>query len=191
MFSAEEFSDLVAVVVDLKREVAQLKREIAGMVKVGTVEETDAQKGYRLNFGADENGQAKLSPWLPHPEAGGKAKSWFPLSKGQVVAMMTPPGDPRQGFLLRDGFTDSYAQPSQKLDENVFEYGDVRFEIREGLVHLKVGATEITVTADKIAIKGSTDFEGEYVRHKATPIDRTHVHRNVQPGSGVTGAPRL
>lgn len=175
MFSAEEFLDLVAIVVDLKREVAQLKREIAGMVKVGSVEEADAQKGYRLNFGADENGRAKLSPWLPHPEAGGKAKSWFPLSKGQVVAMMTPPGDPRQGFLLRDGFTDRYAQPSQNLDENVFEYGDVRVEIREGRVHMKVGSAEITITDGKLEVKAKTDFEGDYVRHRSTPIDRTHV----------------
>ena len=81
MFNADEFGDLVKIVVDLSREIAQLKRELAGMVKVGTIAETDAQKGYGLDFGKDDGGQSKLSPWLPHPEAGGKAKSWFPLSK--------------------------------------------------------------------------------------------------------------
>ena len=39
-------------------------------------------------------------------------------SDGQVVAMMTPPGDTRQGFLLRDGFTHQYKPPSQNLQEN-------------------------------------------------------------------------
>ena len=155
MFSAEEFADLVAIVVDLTREVAQLKRELAGMVKVGTVAETDAKKGYRLDFGKDDNGQSKLSPWLPHPESGGKAKSWFPMSKGQVVAMMTPPGDPRQGFMLRDGFTDQYKQPSQNLQENVFEYGNVRVVMKDDHASITAGSASITIANGEITLKAS------------------------------------
>ncbi|MDP2358643.1 MAG: baseplate assembly protein [Beijerinckiaceae bacterium] len=155
MFNADEFGELIKVTVDLSREVAQLKRELAGMVKVGRVAETDAQKGYRLDFGNDDNGQPKLSPWLPHPEAGGKAKSWFPLSPGQVVAMMTPPGDPRQGFLLRDGFTDQYKQPSENLQENVFEFGNARVVIKDDHASITVGSASITIANGVITLKAS------------------------------------
>ena len=156
MFNADEFGELVRTAVDLSREVGELKRQLAGMVKVGTVAETDAKKGYRLDFGKDDNGQPKLSPWLPHPESGGKAKSWFPMSKGQVVAMMTPPGDNRQGILLRGGFTDQYKQPSQNMQENVFEYGNVRIEVKDGRVRIKAAAAEITMDGGVITFKASS-----------------------------------
>lgn len=158
MIPQSEFGDLVGIVVDMRREIAQLKRELANMVKVGTVSDVDAKKGYRLDFGQDENGQPKKSAWLPHPESGGAAKSWIPLSVGQTAAMVTPPGDTRQGFLVRGGFSDQNPQPSENTNENVFTFGQVKIEIRDAEVIVSLGGTSLTMTPSKAVIKAESIF---------------------------------
>lgn len=135
-----DIDDLTGLLIDARREIAELRRTIANTVRVGTVAETDAAKGYRLDFGIDDRGQPKLSPWLPHPEQGAASRSWVPLAVGQVVTMLCPSGDPRQGVLLRAGFCDRFEAPSQALDEVVFDYGDSRIEVRKDDIKLKASA---------------------------------------------------
>lgn len=186
MIPQSEFGDLVGIVVDMRREIAQLKRELANMVKVGTVSDVDAKKGYRLDFGQDENGQPKKSAWLPHPESGGAAKSWIPLSVGQTAAMVTPPGDTRQGFLVRGGFSDKNPQPSENTDENVFTFGPWRISLDAGV--LSVTGPKVKVKGD-VEIEGAVDIKGERVTHNKKNIDASHKHKGVVPGGGETGVP--
>lgn len=116
-----DFHDLLALAKNQAVELAELRRQFSNMIRPGVVEELDPQKGYRLSWGQDEQGQKILSPWYPHPEAGGANKTWSPLTKGQVMTAINPGGDPRQGFLIQGGFTDQFKAPSQSLDETVRE----------------------------------------------------------------------
>ena len=101
--------------VGMKIDIEMLKTAFGKSLKVGPVAAIDAEKGYRIKFGEDENGQPFLSPWYPHPESGGASSTWMPLSLGQIVGMMNPNGDPRQGLLIRGGFSDANQSPSNDL----------------------------------------------------------------------------
>jgi phage baseplate assembly protein gpV len=114
--------ELMADILELRRELADVRLTMARMVQTGTVEELDGQNGYRVKLGEDENGKPILSPWYPHPEAGGVALTWVPLTKGEIVTAINPGGDPQKGFLIRGGFSDQFQQPSQSLDETVFDF---------------------------------------------------------------------
>src|SRR5690606_30546736 len=97
-------------------------------LKVGPVEEIDAAKGYRLKLGDGPDGPF-LSPWYPHPETG---KTSIPLKKGQIVGVMNPSGDMRQGVLFRGGYSGEHSSPNQNMEANVFEDAGVRIEIVSG-----------------------------------------------------------
>lgn len=137
--------ELVEIINEMRADIAQLRRDMANMVRIGTVSDTDAEKGYRLQFSTDDGSDPKKSPWLPHPEQGGGATSWVPLWKGQVVTTVSPPGDPRQALLMRGGFTDAYQQPSKVLTDNVFEYDKSRMTVRKDEIRA------VTVTLNKRA----------------------------------------
>ncbi len=148
--------DIIAELIDLRREVATLKRDLAASHRAGTVCDVDAEKGYRLQFGLDEKGEPKKSPWLPHPEQGADSKSWVPLAVGQVCMLVSPPGDPRKAFLMRGGFCDQYGPPSESLEEDVFERGNSRLEVRKNDIDVKSGE-KIEMTVDRSFVELTPD----------------------------------
>jgi phage baseplate assembly protein gpV len=174
---------MIDALLELRRELEELKRVVGNLIRTGTVEDADPQKGYRLNFGTDEDGQPVKSPWYPYPESGGPTKSWMPLGKGQVMTAINPAGDSRQGFLVRGGFCDQFPQPSQSLDENVFSFGDVRITVNKDSATLAVDEVKLVVSRDGVAMaKGK-------ITHNKKNIGDTHTHGGVMAGSAQTGAP--
>jgi hypothetical protein len=137
--------------VSLRADVEQLKSMFGRGIKVGPVAVVDPERGFRIKLGEGEGGEPYLSPWYPHPESGGATKTWAPLSKGQIVGMINPGGDPRQGILLRGGFSDANPPPSQSLGENVFAFGGVTITVAEG------GA--VTIDAPGTVVVNSPDVQ--------------------------------
>lgn len=123
---------MIGELISLRSDLEALKTHFGSSLRVGTVAAVDAERGYRVSWGAGTGGEEFLSPWYPHPESGGATSTWFPLSKGQIVGVINPNGDPRQGILLRGGFSGQNQPPSQDLDVNLLEFGGVKIEIKEG-----------------------------------------------------------
>lgn len=129
----------------LMREVEELKTSFGNALRVGSVHEIDAKRGYRLKLGEDADGEPWLSPWIPHPETG---KTSVPLKAGQIVGLAAPNGDMRQGMLLRDGYGGDHASPNEDMQANVFADAGIRLVLRDGelsleadkAVTLKIGA---------------------------------------------------
>ena len=142
---------MIDAMADLRIDVEMLKTAFAGSMKVGPVADVDAKRGYRLDLGTGSNGQPYLSPWYPHPESGGQSASWQPLSKGQVVAVFHPSGDPRQGVLMRAGFGGDNRPPSEDLARNVLEAFGVRLEMAGGEMRVTVDRA-VTVVAPDFAV---------------------------------------
>ena len=94
-----EARKIVQSFVSMHNELQSLKSLVGRAMKVGPVHVVDAEKGHRLLLG-ERNGKQFLSPWYPHPESG---KTSIPLEVGQVVGVVNPNGDPRQGFMIRAG----------------------------------------------------------------------------------------
>ncbi|MCG6115102.1 MAG: baseplate assembly protein [Mesorhizobium sp.] len=164
---------MVSPIVAMKADLEMLKTAFGNSMKVGPVEEVDARRGYRLKLGEGPDGPY-LSPWYPHPESGGATKSWAPLSKGQIVGVINPTGDPRQGVLLRAGFSGENAQPSEDLAANVLSFGGVT----------------LTLSGGRLTIDGDVQINGLSLKHNAREVGDTHRHTEVTPGPAVSGEPQ-
>lgn len=150
-----DLDELLQEVVALRIELSEAKTAMRNMVRTGTVAKRDAEKGYRLDWGKDDKGETILSPWYPHPEAGGAAKSWFPLSEGQIVTAINPGGDFRQGFLVRGGFGGQNERPSFELTQNGFTFGGVRIEIADNSLKIAIGSSVLEITAGAMSFKAA------------------------------------
>ncbi len=129
-------SDFIA----MRLDVEMLKTAFGNSLKVGPVEVIDAQKGYRLRLGGSD-AEPYLSPWYPHPETG---KTSIPLKKGQIVGVVNPTGDPRQGFVIRGGYSDGNPSPNDDVEANVFQDAGVRLSIKGGKLRIEAeGGVEI------------------------------------------------
>lgn len=140
---------MFAEIIGMKADIEHLKTAFGNAMKVGPVEEIDPVKGYRLKLGDTPDGPW-LSPWLPHPETG---KTSVPLRKGQIVGVMSPSGDMRQGLVFRGGYSAENSSPNQNMEANVFEDAGVRIEIVDGGLVITAEA-RVTVNAPSVALGG-------------------------------------
>lgn len=166
--------------VSLNADVEALKNAFGRLAKVGAVEELDPEKGYRLKLGERPDGRPFLSPWYPHPETG---KTSVPLKKGQIVGVLNPSGDPRQGILIRGGYSDEHSSPNKDLLANVFEDAGVRITVADGALVIEAGGVTMKISSAGVAITGGS------VKHDGKNIGSSHIHGGVIPGGGNTSGP--
>ena len=170
--------------VELASRVAELERRFAGMMRPGTVEEVDPKKQIvRLNFGDSDDGKPFLSPWVPYAQIAGALKVHTPPSKGQQFTMLSPSGDWQQAVALPLTWSDQNQSPSDKGDEHVLTFGNVRITLKDNLTEVKVGDVTMKVTGDGVSITGGR------VEHDDKNIGSTHRHEDVTPGADLTGVP--
>lgn len=160
-------SDFIA----LRLDVEAIKTAFGNMATVGPVEEIDAEKGYRLKLG-EEDGEPYLSPWFPHPETG---KTSVPLKKGQIVGNINPTGDPRQGFLVRGGYSEENSSPNQNMEANVFKDAGVTMTVVDGKLIIDA-PNGVFITGDR-------------VDHAGKNIGKDHTHGGIMPGPSNTAIP--
>jgi len=181
---------------ELRAEIESLRTIVSNLLRPGTVSEVDKAKGYRLQLGKDGEGKPYLSPWLPHPETG---KTSVPLKVGQIVGLMSPTGDPQQGFLLRGGYSDGHKSPNENMDANVFEDAGVRIEVAAGKLTISAGGLTHTISSDGVTTQvggvGHTvsgdgvATTGGAITHDEKNIGSSHRHGGVARGGALTDPP--
>ena len=170
--------------VELASRVAELERKVSGQMRHGTVEEVDAAKQIvRLKFGEDVDGKPFLSPWIPYAQVAAALKVHTPPSKGQQFTSLSPGGDWQQAVALPLTWSDQNPSPSDKGDENVLMFGNVRLTVKDDLTEIKVGDVVVKVSGEGVAITGGK------VTHDGRNIGSTHIHGGVVPGGGLTDVP--
>jgi len=137
----------------LRSMIEKLNTNSSNSLKVGPIEVVDAEKGFRIKLGDTEDGPY-LSPWYPHPDSGGATRTWMPLTKGQIVSVSNPNGDSRQGTVQRAGFTDEFPPPSDKLDENKYQFGALSVSASGGgdTLTITLGDSSIVMTSGNIKL---------------------------------------
>lgn len=170
---------MIRELIEMQLDHYMLKGAYADSLKVAPVEVVDAQKGYRLRLGGTDE-DPFLSPWYPHPETG---KTSVPLKKGQIVGVMNPSGDPRQGIIVRGGYSDGNPNPNENMDANVFEDAGVRITVADGALVIMAGDVTMTISGAGVSITGGR------VEHDGKNIGSTHLHGGVVSGTSRTSEP--
>jgi phage baseplate assembly protein gpV len=170
---------MIEDIVDQRIQLEKLRAAFGNSLKVGRVAQVDAQKGYRVELGKTTNGAPFLSPWLPHPESGGQSSTWLPMSEGQIVGIVAPNGNLRQGMLIRGGFGGGNEPPSSNLAANAFKMFGVELTVEGNDVVLK----------GNLRVEGNVDFAAGHLKHKGVNVGHDHVHKDVEVGVGLSGSP--
>lgn len=172
----------IQAILDLRQKVAELERQ-AARDQIGTVTHRDPVKGYRVQIGIDQDGGAKLTAWLPHPDRGGEFTTWRPLSIGQTVMVKTPHGDPRKAVIEPCGFNGQFLAPTASFDEVVIgEIGESRILMKKDRIEFTVGGNTFVLTKDDIKLasgRSSIALRDKDIEVKA--------RRTYQRGKSVAG----
>lgn len=128
-------------------EVAELQRKLADMIQITTITSVDhANKKLRVRLGADESAE------LPWPASIGRNFiAWKPLRVGQQVILFSPSGDPAQGVIIGDLYSQAIDSPStaEEIDLVEFEDGSRLYVKQGGGVFVdSAGALAITVAGN-------------------------------------------
>lgn len=164
--------NLTDAMVSMSADLAMLKSAFGNALKVGPVEEVDAVKGYRIKLG-ESGGKPFLSPWQPHPESG---KSSVPLKKGDIVGIVNPSGDMRQGVMFRAGYSGPRPSPNEDMDANVFEDAGVRISVASGALVIEAGGTTFNFSGDGFVQDGGRQ------EHNGKNVGSDHGHVTAPPG---------
>lgn len=176
--------DATRLFVDAFRRIAELERRADGMVKQGRVAEVDPKAGtVRLRLNEEGADEPFLSPPIPYAQMAGALKVHTPPSVGQQMTIISGAGDFRQGLAVPMTWSDKNAAPSEKGDEHVLTFGDVRVELVSGGLKITVGGVSVEITGAGVAFKGGR------VEHDEKNIGSDHVHGGIIPGGSNTDVP--
>ncbi|ORE90544.1 phage-related baseplate assembly protein V [Stappia sp. 22II-S9-Z10] len=143
-------------------KLADDERRNRGRVRMGTIEEVDAEKGLaRVKLGEQGEYPPLLSPWIRWKEqAMGDMRTHFPPSKGQQVRVVSQNGEIADAEIDLSIPQDSIERPSSSGSEYVLaDVGGTRIVVSDGKIVIKTGAIEIE--ADSwVANVPSVDWNG-------------------------------
>lgn len=194
-------SELQQALADLREEVATERASRERMFRKGKVSDVDPKKQlYRQEIGQDKDGKPVKSAWIPYGQIAGARKEHSPPSVGQQMVMFSPDGDFEQAFGIPLTWSKDNASPSDKGDEDVatrgaskdttradqrlLEVGKSSISIKDGTIVLKSGDTTLTIDGE------GHHFKGPKIDHDDHVIDKTHKHKDTEPGGGLSGPPQ-
>lgn len=158
------FDELARLIADLERRLEQQDRRINNTIREARVTKVDPDKAL-----AKVEAHGLPSAWSPWLERAGKIRTWSPPAADERVLLISPTGEPGQGFILRGGFSDQFTQPSSNPDEDVLKVGDLTItwnkdkaviSMKDGgkavvtkkMAKIRKGESWVVVTGDKVIV---------------------------------------
>lgn len=139
----------------IEKRLVEVDQRLARVVLHGKVTEVRQQQGdwqVRLEIGRDPESDAVVkSPWAPvQPASAGALKIKVKPSVGERMTLLSPSGTVGSGsWAIRGPFDDDHPAPGGDEDV-VLEIGQTKIIAKDGLVSIKVGGTELELTAGAI-----------------------------------------
>lgn len=135
---------MAAYLTDLAGRIEQLDRRLNNIEREAKVIAVNAEKGL-----VKVRAHGLESAWVPWAEDGGEGRSWRPPAEGERVVLVSPTGEPGQGYVRTGGFSNQYQRPSERADERLLLWGeDVRIRQRADLVEVTRGEQVVELEAD-------------------------------------------
>lgn len=176
--------DATRLFVDAFRRIAELERRADGMVKQGRVAEVDPKAGtVRLRLNEEGADEPFLSPPIPYAQMAGAMKVHSPPSVDQQMTVISGTGDFRQGLAVPMTWSDKNAAPSDKGDEHVLTFGNVRIELKDGGLTLTIAGVTFQFSGDGFVQTGGKQ------EHDGKNVGSSHTHGGVERGGANTNPP--
>lgn len=143
---------LIDDVADAVSRITDVERRMDGMIRHGKVTDVDPKKQRaRIEIG-ERDGQPLKSAWLPYAQIAGAYKSHRPPTVGQQMSMFAPNGEVRQGLLVPMTWSDQNQSPSDKADEHVTTFGQLKIVEKADSYIVSIGSVEIELTTSDVNI---------------------------------------
>ncbi|HWW46548.1 MAG TPA: phage baseplate assembly protein V [Xanthobacteraceae bacterium] len=131
------------------RRLIELEQRLDKMVRHGTVVDIDPKKHLvRLKVGGSDDEPLK-SPWVPYAQIAGALKIHSMPSFGQTMTLICPTGDFRQAVAIPLTWSNENPSPSDKPDEHVLTFGDVRVTLKKDDLEIKVGNACFSISKEE------------------------------------------
>jgi phage baseplate assembly protein V len=143
---------LIDDLADAVSRITDVERRMDGMMRHGKVTDVDPKKQRaRIEIG-ERDGQPLKSAWLPYAQIAGAYKSHRPPTVGQQMSMFAPNGEVRQGLLVPMTWSDQNPSPSDKADEHVTTFGQLKIVEKADSYVVSIGSVEIELTTSDVNI---------------------------------------
>lgn len=143
----------------LEKRLVEQDQRIARMLLPATVKAVDPENyRVRLLLGTDvASGAEVLSPWVKWQSgSAGKVKDWSPPAEGEEMLLVSPSGVVGTGSRAMFGtFTDAGGDnppPTDKGDERVWAFGDLRITTRGDRYTIALDEASIDIAGDAVSI---------------------------------------
>lgn len=185
--------------------LTELERKLENILRPGTVAEVAGTR-CRVKSGG------LLTGWLPwFSQRAGEDCDWWPLEIGEQVMLLSPGGDPANGFVLAGLYSTARPAPGDNPDVRVTRYVDGTTVTYDRATHKLTanvqGDAEIVatgtakVTAANIKLIGPVDIQGNVsvqgnvstqgtLTNNSVNVGSTHTHPGVFSGPASTGTPQ-
>ena len=160
--------------------VTELERQLANVITVGTVSEVDVNaQTIRLTVGETETG------WRPWPvENGANYTRWKPVRKGQQFVIANPSGDPANGLIIGEIYSDDIKSDiTDRFTDHVqFSNGNyVSNNVETGAMSIKADGG-FKLIGD-INLTGKLTSTGDQIAGGVSTMN--HVHEKTMPHSSA------
>lgn len=192
--------------------VSELQRQLGNVIRPGTVAEVDLGAA-RIRVDTGEI-KSDFVPWFV-PRAGDTIE-WSAPAVGEQGVLLCPGGDTIGAVFLRGIYSDAFPAPGNTATQHLVRFPDgalVQYDHESHALKATLpsgGTAEITADGG-VTINGPLTVNGETEINGNTQINgdagvsgtatadtdvigggkslKNHPHKNVQPGSGVSGPP--
>ncbi|BDA14031.1 baseplate assembly protein [Aeromonas caviae] len=181
--------------------LGELSRQIANLIRVGEVTETDFTDPDAPRVKVAVSGFE--SDWLPFgAKRACSTKTWSPPSIGEQVVILSPYGDLGQAIIVCSLYSSANPAPasSGSLEKETYPDGTtISYDSASHTLNATIGSTTITADRGQIALgvggvtfvitAGGIDMQGGQVTHNGKNIGSDHAHSGIQRGSANSDGP--
>lgn len=181
--------------------LGELSRQIANLIRVGEVADTDFTDPDAPRVKVAVSGFE--SDWLPFgSKRAGSTKTWSPLSIGEQVVILSPYGDLGQAIIVCSLYSSANPAPasSGSLDKETYPDGTtISYDSASHTLNAAIDSTTINADRGRIALgvggvtfvitAGGIAMEGGQVTHNGKNIGSDHAHSGIQRGSQNSDGP--
>lgn len=158
--------------IELAARIAELERRLASLFRHGKVKEVDAKKQLvRVQIGDPKDQEPFVGPWVPYAQIAGALKVHTPPSVGQQMTMLNPTGDFRQAVAIPLTWSDQNKSPSEKDDEHVLTFGQVKITLKSNKLTIAVGDRKIIVDEEQVQTIGRTKLGLDQENENAPKVE--------------------